>query len=1069
MAANIVKLIPSYTAALSLLFIGCSDVGPTQAQRDARWHNNQGVVQMDQHQYARAAEEFKTAVTLDEEYAIGLANLGIAYFSLGKYDSAAVSIERALMSDPANRHARYTLGLIYSAQGTKYESALSAFEQVAAADTQDPLVFYYRGQVKAKMGRSESAIEDFKASIHLDSLNVSAFYALANQYRRIGKKEHWLETLNRFNQLSQSGHGGVSSSYQGQGKYAEVVADASLARPDEDDSGGPFRFTKATVSEAGRFVSIGDVDQDGDPDLLVGDGRLLLLENHAGELSVGADLGDSAWTAHGSAIGDLDNDGRQDLVLSGRGYRLMRQEADGSWKLYQDIPGENDEGVLADPDHDGDLDLLALRSHGLRYFYNDGSGTLVSEPDSSGLFADGTIDKVECSDLDNDRDLDCIALSSGRLTHFSNSRDGTFSKFHLELRPEHSAVVDFVIEDFTQDGSMDLAVLLPLSEIGLYENAAGNAFELIGSARAADNSKRTVAAADLDNDGDLDLVAAGAGGIHTAALYRNRFDPHTDAIFDKPADRVIAADFNLDGAVDLWADGVMLRNELVAQNWLSVSLEGLNSNRDGVGAKIEVKSTNRLQKREVKGSGDSYVVANFGLAGADSVEFVRVLWPSGVRQTEPAMAANRTLQLTELNRKGTSCPIVYAWDGDRFRFVSDIMGGAIIGYLLGPGEYNQPDTDEYLPLGEIATKDGNYIIQLANQLEEIIYADAIHLIAVDHRAGTTVFPNERLLSVPPYPEFEIFALKGLRPPVRAEDHLGSDVLSKILAVDDDWIESFETTGVHGYVSDHRVTLDLGDLSDVTNPVLVAHGWVDYAHSTSNWAAAQRGLALYPPTLEVIDETGKWAQVTADMGVPAGLPKHMVFDLTDLFPSDDYRIRVATNAAVYWDQFLIGSAVEEVAAIHRLAPTGGDLHWRGYPEHTSINGTFAFTYEYGNLKQTAPWGSHSGSYTRFGDVTPLIAEVDDRFAILFHGDEVTVEFQDTLPEISAGHTRSFLLYADGFGKDMDYHSAYSLSVEPLPFHGMSGYPYAPDEEYPRSREHQAYRQEYNTRRIRGYFD
>ena len=129
MAANIVKLIPSYTAALSLLFIGCSDDGPTQAQRDARWHNNQGVVQMDQHQYARAAEEFKTAVTLDEEYAIGLANLGIAYFSLGKYDSAAVSIERALMSDPANRHARYTLGLIYSAQGTKYESALSAFEQ----------------------------------------------------------------------------------------------------------------------------------------------------------------------------------------------------------------------------------------------------------------------------------------------------------------------------------------------------------------------------------------------------------------------------------------------------------------------------------------------------------------------------------------------------------------------------------------------------------------------------------------------------------------------------------------------------------------------------------------------------------------------------------------------------------------------------------------------------------------------------------------------------------------------------------------------------------------------------
>ena len=1069
MAANFVKVITSYAVALSMLFIGCSNDGPTQAQRDARWHNNQGVVQMDQHQYARAVEEFKAAVALDEGYAIGLANLGIAYFSLGKYDSAAVSVERALQSDPANRHANYTLGLIYSAQGTQYDSALSAFERVAVADDEDPLVYYYRGQVKAKMGRSESAIEDFKASIHLDSLNVSAFYALANQYRRIGQKEKWLETLNRFNQLSQNGHGGVSSSYQGQGKYAEVVADASLARPDEEDISGPFRFTTENVSVSGRFASIGDLDQDGDPDLLVGDGRILLLENHGGELSGGVDLGDSTWTAQGSAIGDLDNDGRQDLVLFGGGYRLMRQNPEGFWSLYQEIPGDDDEGVLADPDHDGDLDFLALRSRGLRYFYNDGTGAFVAESDSSGLFANGTIDKVECSDLDNDRDLDCIALSSGVLLHFSNNRDGTFSRFQIELQPDHSSVLDFVIEDFTQDGSMDLAVLLPLGEIGLYESAAGNAFESIGSVRSTDDSKRTVVAADLDNDGDLDLVAAGAEGMHAAAYYRNQLDLHSDAIIDQPATHVLAADFNLDGAVDLWADGVMLRNELVTQNWLSVSLEGLNSNRDGVGAKIEVKSANRLQKREVKGNGDSYVVANFGLAGADSVEFVRVLWPSGVRQTESAMAANRSLRLTELNRKGTSCPIVYAWDGERFKFVSDIMGGAIIGYLLGPGEYNRPDTDEYLPLGEIATKDGCYIIQLANQLEEIIYADAVHLIAVDHRTGTMVFPNERLLSEPPYPQSDIFALEGLRSPVRAEDHLGTDVLAKILAVDGDWIESFETTGIHGYVSDHHVTLDLGDLNEATRPVLVAHGWVDYAHSTSNWAAAQRGLALYPPTLEVIDETGKWVQVTSDMGVPAGLPKYMVFDLTDLFPSDDYRIRVATNAAVYWDQFLIGSAVDEVASIHRLAPTRSDLHWRGYPEHTSINGTFAFTYEYGNLKQTAPWGSHSGSYTRFGDVTPLMREVDDRFAILFHGDELTVEFRDTLPELSAGNSRTFLLYADGFGKDMDYHSAYSLSVEPLPFHGMSGYPYASNEEYPRSPENQAYRQEYNTRRIGGYFE
>jgi Tfp pilus assembly protein PilF len=1069
MASNFVKLIPSCATALSALFIGCSDGTPTQAQRDARWHNNQGVVQMDQHQYARAVEKFSTAVTLDAEYSIGLANLGIAYFSLGKYDSAAVSIERALQSDPTNRHAHYTLGLIYSAQGTKYESALSAFERVAAADDEDPLVLYYRGQVKAKLGRSESAIEDFKASIRLDSSNVSAYYALANQYRRTDQKEKWLETLNQFNQLSQSGHTGVSSAYQGQGKYAEVVADASFSRPDEDDRGRVFSFTAKQVSVSGRFASIGDIDHDGDPDLVVGDTRTLLLENNAGEFFVGVALGDSAWTASGASMGDLDNDGRQDLVLTGSGYQMMRQDPQSVWELYQEIPGDSDGGVLADPDHDGDLDLVALRSSGLRCFYNDGTGWLDSATDSSGLFANDPVHKAVCSDLDNDRDLDCLVLSSGVLVRYSNNRDGTFSKSTVEVQPSHSTVLDFVVEDFTQDGSMDLAVLLPRGEIGLYVSAAGKTFELKGSARTRDDAPRTVLPADLDNDGDLDLVTGGPGGIEVVSYFRNRLDLHDDTIIDAPAERVLAADFDVDGSVDLWVDGVLLQNEVDAQNWLSISLEGLNSNRDGIGAKIEVKTTNRLQKREVRGNSDSYVVANFGLADADSVEFVRVLWPSGVRQTEPAMPVNRVLNLTELNRKGTSCPIVYAWDGQRFRFVSDIMGGAIIGYLLGPGEYNQPDTDEYLPLGEIDTRDGSYVIQLANQLEEIIYTDAIHLIAVDHRSGTTVLPNERLLSRPPYPEFDIFALEGLRPPEGAEDHMGNDVRSEILAADNDWIENFESTGIHGYASDHHVTLDLGDLSSIAHPVLVAHGWVDYAHSTSNWAAAQRGLTLNPPTLEVIDETGNWRQVKADLGLPAGLPKQMVVDLKGLFSSDDYRIRIATNAAVYWDQFLIGSAVDEVTAIHRLVPTFSDLHWRGYPEHTSINGTFAFEYEYETLKQTAPWGSHSGSYTRFGDVTPLTQEVDDRFAIMFHGDELTVEFRDTLPQLAAGSTRTFLLYADGFGKDMDYHSAYSLSVEPLPFHAMSGYPYAPDEAYPRGPAHQAYRQEYNSRRIRGYYE
>jgi hypothetical protein len=147
-----------------------------------------------------------------------------------------------------------------------------------------------------------------------------------------------------------------------------------------------------------------------------------------------------------------------------------------------------------------------------------------------------------------------------------------------------------------------------------------------------------------------------------------------------------------------------------------------------------------------------------------------------------------------------------------------------------------------------------------------------------------------------------------------------------------------------------------------------------------------------------------------------------------------------------------------------------LHWRGYPAHTAVKGTFAFRYHYDKLLLEAPWGTHSGDFTRFGPVDELVQEIDDRFVIMFHGDELTIEFDAaTLPPPAAGLERSFMLYADGFGKDMDYHSAHSLTVGPLPFHGMSGYPYPETEAYPGDAGHEAYRLEYNTRYIRGQYE
>ena len=1063
--------------ALSLT--GCDDSSAPRFPPQARWHNNQGVVYMDQHNYTRAKAEFEQAIALTSTYAFGHANLGIAYYSLGKYDSAAVALQTALQHDSGLLQAHYTLGLIYNAQGKEHEKALQALEVVAQAAPDNPHVLYYLGQVKAKLGQNEKAIAALREAIRMDPFNVSAYYALANQYRRLNRRDEWRQALETFNKLSQAGHQGVSSSYQGQGMYAEAVTDVSGGDRAQDDADVRFKFAApAQLAQPPltlRSATAVDYDYDGDADLLLMADHPLLYANDGSSLAPVPDLQlplPEDFTASHITAADFDNDGDTDLALSGEKLLLLSAEEAGRWTSALSLDQAARRTFTADVDHDGDLDLLVAGKEESRLWANDGSGQFTDITRQALQFTALSARQVVFSDFDNDRDIDFFLLGAEKLQLFANNRDGTFSDVSADVRLD--AIKDAVaigIEDFNQDRYMDLCALGADGRVILYVNQEGEKFTAQPPTAIPLEQPSGLQAADLDSDGDLDLLAFGRGGIRLLTRRQDRFHLEDQTLLESmDLQQVLAVDFDNDGLIDIWADGQLLRNQTEGGRWIKIIARGLGSNRDGIGSKVEVKTTNRLQKMEVRrGSLDSGILT-FGLAAADSVEFVRILWPGGVRQTELATPGGQTLTLTELDRKGTSCPIVYAWDGENFRFVSDINGGAIIGYLTAPGEYNTSDTDEYLRLGEIAPKDGKYVIQLANQLEEIIYIDALQLLAVDHPRGVDIYPNERLLSSPPYPPFHLYPLKNLHPPQQATDHRGEDILARLTSIDDDWYDGFALTDIHGYAKDYSITLNLGDLRQNKHPVLLAYGWVDYAHSTSNWAAAQRGLSLYPPRVEVPDKEGNWVEVCTDMGTPAGLPKHMLFDLQNLFPGEDYRLRITTNTAVYWDQFLVGTKADLPLRVHRLQPDSGDLHWRGYPEHTSVKGTFAFRYHYDRLHLEADWGTHGGAFTRLGPVGELLHQVDDRFAIMFHGDELTAEFDaDRLPPLEPGQKRSFLLYSDGFGKDMDFHSALSLNVEPLPFHNMSSYPYPADESYPQDPVHTAYRLEYNSRWIKGYYE
>ena len=748
--------------------LGCGGDEGGSLPPGARWHNNQGVVYMDQHNYVRGREHFEEAARIAPGYATARANLGIALYSLGRYDSARVALDGALERDGGHLHAHYTLGLIDHAQGRDYAAALDRFRRVAAEDEEDPLVWYYLGRTHGKVGHPDSALACYRRAIALDPTHLSAHYALAQELRQQGDMEAWRRTLDRFDELSRAGVEGVSSSYQGQGKYAEALAEGGFGRTDAD-RGRELRFVAAGELAGADgpllFLTPVDADGDGDADLVTGTGQgPLLLTNSGGGLLPG-----EAWSFEeapapkGLVFADVDDDGDPDAAWSGSALRLARQDEGGRFRLAgEPLSAAVSTAVFCDVDHDGDADLLGGPE--LALWANDGTGSFADATRASRL-GGSEIQAVVCSDFDDDRDVDVLA--GGRsLALYSNNRDGTFTDVAGRRSLEAGGVTGLAVADLVPDGRMDV---LATSAGGARLHANGGASFEAGPVSAPPGVRQALPA-DFDNDGDLDLLWLGPEGARTAVNGDGGFQPAGPDLGPGPW---AVLDADADGRLDVLAGRRVWLNDSEAGGWVAVDLSGRNSNPDGFGAKVVVAAAGGHQKRELRGGPSDPPVLHFGLGASDSLEFVSVLWPSGVRQTELASAAGQRLALTELDRKGTSCPILYAWDGTGFRFVSDFLGGAIIGYLTSPGEYYTPDTDEYLPLRHLEARDGRYVLQVANQLEEIVYLDAAELVAVDHpgppahRAGRA----PALLALP-IPAFRTYALSRTRPLRGARDGLG---------------------------------------------------------------------------------------------------------------------------------------------------------------------------------------------------------------------------------------------------------------------------------------------------------
>jgi hypothetical protein len=504
-------------------------------------------------------------------------------------------------------------------------------------------------------------------------------------------------------------------------------------------------------------------------------------------------------------------------------------------------------------------------------------------------------------------------------------------------------------------------------------------------------------------------------------------------------------------------------------------LKGLADNKTGLGTKVEAYYNNGWQKWEVIG-GSGYLTQGppevlIGLGAADGLDLLRLLWPTGVPQDEINIARQPVLTYPEADRRGSSCPVLFAWDGKHYTLVTDTIGAAVVGHWFTPARRNIPDPDEWIKVegAQLVPANGRLSLRFTEPMEEVNYIDQLRLRAIDHPEGTDVYPDERFLDEPPFAGGGVVASSAAHAPIAAWDQEGHDVTSLLAVKDHKFVSDFEKLPYDGFAKEHSLTLDLGeDPAPQQGPLpvrLFLTGYVEYFSATSLYSAWQAGIAPISPYVEAQLPDGSWQRIDKEMGFPAGLERTIVVDLTGKLPAGSHKIRIVTNLQIYWDQVLIDNTASDKMRVREteVPLARASLRFHGYPRQIDGASPGDLNYHYDEVSLTGPFQRQRGSYTRFGDVTPLLRGVDDQFAIFGSGEEIAAEFDSgALPSLSPHWKRDYFFYVNGYVKDMDFYDASPFTVSQLPFHSMSKYPYPSAESYPDDDKSVAYQLNWNDR-------
>ena len=1065
----------------------------------------EGLTLLSQHRFEDAEKALLKLVEKAPSHFVPRFNLAIAQLNQAEKgaDRALQTLSKARQLQPDDPRVAYSFGIIHRFLGAE-EAALKEFEQALRHSPRDADCHYQVAIGLIHSGRSAEALPHFEMAVQLDPTIRGAWNNLQLAWRRAGRIEDADRALATFRDLEATGTGRAhSTKYTEQGKPAEAIRDWS------PPSASRYLISSGSVSELMRITgpreggaapfALVDTDLDCIPDLwIAGD------EPAAWDLTAEPKKLASLPALEGAisfAIGDVDEDGIADLVISdGKEVRIQRGEAgripDFEERISTVVAAATDL-MLADIDMEGDLDLLLASGKGpVQLSLNEGRNFRSLE-DSPDLGSRQRVDKIiAVRDLDHDHDPDLLLIGE-TLSWISGAPQWQFSE-NPEQRPLTAgapiAATSALLVDVDGQLGAELVLLQDgklriLRRAGTVKDAPGKAIfdgEVSLPAEITSETFETIAAADLDLDGTQEILLGSTS--RTSILHHIDGAPMLSSRSFPAAVNIVVGDVDGDGDPDLileQQDGSLwlLRNDLDIPTYrLHAFRSHLGGKRDGddrrtnllgFGARLELRNPDHtvlaFQEGSLGNKARGLLPVVVGINTATHVSSLIIEWTDGVLQAEMDVAADQCQRIEEVQRKSSSCPVLFTFDGQKWQFITDFMGGGGLGSWIGPGKYAPPEPTEVVRIAPGAlTQVGDRLrLSVMEPMQEICYADRLQLLAVDHPATQSCYPEEYfpVQSDPPSGKALLLQDRDRVFPINVRDANGRVDPDRIRKIDRIYAGPRALVpDLVGYCEDQVWEFTFESVPEGQRVALFLDGWIEYPYSRINFAAWQGSRQFSAPTFRWRKDAGEpWQLLGEEIGYPAGMPKTMVLDVSDIVALGAREFRIESNLELYWDRVFLASVKEpRPGQVHIIPLHSALLRDGGYPREYSEDGQLPATYHYDLRDPTLDYRAmEQGHVTRHGRVDELLAEIDDRFVIIGGGDELLLEYDASmLPELPEGWQRTWLLDTFGWCKDLDPLTGARDSIEPLPFRAMSNYPPAPGDEIPDRTDYQSI---WNTRR------